>query len=209
MRPVIAYHVIFSTYGFWLPNDPRGSGSTEVRSEALRPFGPATPVSGSRSVAGKPHDRRLRLAAKQALKYPEVVFTGRQALSVGNGFAAAVRKYGYVVHACTILPQHAHLVIRRHRYCIEQVGRLLRQSATLRLLDDGLHPFAHLRSPTGRLPSVWAQDFRHIFLFTPEEVIGRIKYVEDNPLKEGKPRQSWLFVTAYEPPVSDASAKRR
>lgn len=27
---VIGYHVIFSTYGFWLPNDPRGSWSCGV-----------------------------------------------------------------------------------------------------------------------------------------------------------------------------------
>lgn len=27
---VIAYHLILTTYGFWLPNDPRGSGSDPV-----------------------------------------------------------------------------------------------------------------------------------------------------------------------------------
>ena len=26
-KVVIAYHVCICTYGFWLPNDPRGSGS--------------------------------------------------------------------------------------------------------------------------------------------------------------------------------------
>ena len=25
IRGVLAYHVIFGAYGFWLPNDPRGS----------------------------------------------------------------------------------------------------------------------------------------------------------------------------------------
>jgi REP element-mobilizing transposase RayT len=209
MSRVVAYHVIFTTYGFWLPNDPRGSGSDEVRSEPLQPFGEATKVSHSRSVASKPHDRRRRLAAKAALKYPEVVFTGRQAQSVGTGFGGMVRKAGYVVHACTILPQHAHLVVARHRYSVEQVGRLLRQAATARLLTDGLHPFAELRSPTGRLPSVWAQDFWRVFLFTPDDVRRAIRYAEDNPLKEGKPRQTWSFVTPYTPPVSDAYAKRR
>ena len=28
---VLAYHLVFSAYGFWLPNDPRGSTSREVR----------------------------------------------------------------------------------------------------------------------------------------------------------------------------------
>src|SRR3989304_6931287 len=28
---MLGLHLIFSTYGFWPPNDPRGSGSTRVR----------------------------------------------------------------------------------------------------------------------------------------------------------------------------------
>jgi REP element-mobilizing transposase RayT len=199
MPRVVAYHVVLSNYGFWLPNDPRGSCSTEVRSERLRPFGPATTVDHSRSVANKPHDRALRLAAKRALKYPPVVFTGLQALSVANGFAGQIAKSGYVVGACCILPRHTHLVIGRHHYDIEQVGRALKQAATLRLLADGLHPFADRRTPTGFLPSVWAQDFWKVFLYTPEDVVGRIGYVENNPLKEGKKRQRWSFVTPFDP----------
>jgi len=194
---VLAYHVIFCTHGFWLPNDPRGSGSSEVRYEPLVKFGPATKVTTRRSVAARPHDRKVRLAAKGVMKYPEVVFNGHQALSVINGFSEQSAKSDFVVHACSILPQHVHMVIARHRYSIEQVVRLLRQAGTLRLLADGLHPFAHLRSPKGRLPSVWAQDFRKVFLFTAEEIWHRIKYVEDNPIKDGKRPQKWSFVTPY------------
>jgi hypothetical protein len=40
-----------------------------------------------------------------------------------------------------------------------------------------------------RLPSVWAQDFRKVFLFTPADVVGRIAYVERNPEREAKKRQ--------------------
>ena len=32
---VLAYHAIFTAYGFWLPNDPRGSWSSYVRSWEL------------------------------------------------------------------------------------------------------------------------------------------------------------------------------
>jgi REP element-mobilizing transposase RayT len=204
-RPVVAFHVVCCTYGFWLPNDPRGSCSTEVRAEELRPFGPATPVGERQSVAHLPHDFTLRRIAKEALKYPEVVLTGKQALSIGLGFREMTAKSGYVIHACSILPCHIHLVIRRHRYDIEQVVRLLRQAGTRRLLEDGLHPFAQLRTERGRLPSIWAQDFWKVFLCTEEEILERIAYVEENPLKEGKPRQRWSFVTPFDPEVSDAS----
>lgn len=56
------------------------------------------------------------------------------------------------------------------------------------------HPFANQRTPNGRLPSAWGQDFRKVYLFTPAEIRQRIRYVEDNPVKEGKARQRWSFV---------------
>lgn len=66
-RPVLAYHLILSAYGFWLPNDPRGSWSEVVRSPDLMEYGEATKVDTHRSVAGRPHDRAKRLAAKKAM----------------------------------------------------------------------------------------------------------------------------------------------
>ncbi len=198
MSEVLAYHVVLGNYGFWLPNDPRGSGSVEVRSERLKPFGRASYVESRRSVAGAAHDRRLRLAAKDALVRPPVVFDGHQALSVGRGFATAIAASGHVLHACSILPQHTHLVIRRHHYSIEQVVRRLRQSATNRLLADGRHPFAAERSSTGRLPSVWGQDFWKVFLFTSEQIRRAIEYVEQNPERDGKKPQRWKFVVPFD-----------
>ena len=67
------------------------------------------------SRANVKHDRAVRLAAKQALLYPPVVISGAQALCVANGFAKQIRRSGYIVHACAIMPEHVHLVIARHR----------------------------------------------------------------------------------------------
>jgi hypothetical protein len=198
MANVLAYHAIFCTHGFWLPNDPRGSQSAEVRAANLQPFGTATKTDERRSVAAAPHDPTVRRRAKEALAYPEVVFDGHQALGVARGFGTATARSGYVIYACSILPCHVHLVIRRHRYSIEQVGRLLRQSATGQLLRDGRHPFAEQRTAEGRLPSVWAQDFWKVFLFDETAIRRAIRYVEDNPGKEGKRPQRWSFVTPFE-----------
>lgn len=199
MSAVRAYHVILSTHGFWLPNDPRGSWSTEVRVPHLRRFGAATTTSERRSLARVPHNVALRRAAKKAMKYPEVVLNGHQALSVARGFATQTFKSRYVIHACTILPCHVHLVIGRHHYAVEQVVRLLRQAATMQLLKEGRHPFAHLRRGNGYLPSVWGQDFCNVFLFTDEDIVRAIRYVEENPVREGKRRQHWSFLTPFVP----------
>ncbi len=82
---VLGYHVIFGAYGFWLPNDPRGSWSDFVESWDLFRYGPATTTTETRSLAMAPHDRALRMQAKEALKYPAVQFTGLQALAIGPG----------------------------------------------------------------------------------------------------------------------------
>ena len=36
---VAAYHLIWTAYGWWLPNDPRGSSSHEIRVERLEDLG--------------------------------------------------------------------------------------------------------------------------------------------------------------------------
>src|SRR5450631_2263719 len=86
---IIASHVIFGTYGFWLPNDPRGSWSEFVGSWELVRFGRATKSLVRKELS--PAEEAQRLAAKQALQYPPVQLTGIQARAVGAGFAIACR----------------------------------------------------------------------------------------------------------------------
>ena len=64
---VLAYHLIMTNYGFWLPNEPRGSWSEVVRAFELLAFGPATKINTTRSVAHKPYDRNLRRKMNDAL----------------------------------------------------------------------------------------------------------------------------------------------
>src|SRR5688500_19604565 len=101
---IAGYHIIFSAYGFWLPNDPRGSCSDFVGSWELFRYGPATKTTERRSVAHRAHDRALRMAAKSALKYPPVEFTGLQARAVARGFAHYLDRTDLPVWACAILP---------------------------------------------------------------------------------------------------------
>jgi hypothetical protein len=194
---VLAYHVIITTYGFWLPNDPRGSWSDFVGAWELLRFGPATKVTTHRSLAKRPHDREGRLAAKQALKYAPVRLSTAQIESIAGGFASAIEEAGYVVYACSILHNHAHLVVARHARLVETITSHLKSFATRGLRADGLHPFERHVRPDGSVPSVWAEGLWKVFLFTDEDIRRAIRYVEDNPLREGMPRQEWWFVTKY------------
>lgn len=195
-----AYHAIFTAYGFWLPNDPRGSWSDFVGSWELFRFGPATKTDTRRSVAGKTHDRSLRLAAKQALKYPPVRFTGYQASLIARGFATAVAEHGYRVYACSILPEHVHVVIVRCDRLIETVVAHWKAKATAQLNLDGCHPLAAFSNRRGAPPTPWAAKCWKCFLDNDEAIGRAIRYVEANPAKEGNRPQRWPFVIPWRPP---------
>lgn len=195
---VRAYHVLFSAYGFWLPNDPRGSWSEFVRSWELLRFGRATLADTRYSVAYLAHDRTARTAAKGALKYPPVQFNGVQARAIGNAFARFIQKNALTVYACSILPEHVHLVIARHAYRVEQIVNLLKGAATREMIADGMHPFAAFPTRTGRMPKMWARGHWKVYLNGEKGIERSVQYVEENPIKEGKPAQRWSFVRPLE-----------
>ncbi|MEI7835302.1 MAG: transposase [Planctomycetota bacterium] len=194
---VIASHVIFSAYGFWLPNDPRGSWSEFVRSWDLFRFGPATKTTERRSVARKEHDIRARLAAKEALQYPPVKFTGLQALAVGRGMGEYAAKAHLAIWACAIVPDHVHMVVARHRLSVEQIVIQLKGAATRRLLEEDIHPLSRFVPAGVRPPKAFGKGQWKVFLNTPDDIARAISYVDNNPLRENLPAQSWSFVTSY------------
>ena len=195
--PVLAHHLILSAYGFWLPNDPRGSWTDIVRAFELRRFGPATKTRSRRSLARDSHDWRARLAAKKYLARDPVIFTGLQARAIARGFASQVAHSGLNFLACAIMPDHVHAVITKHTFTIEQIVNLLKGCATRQLLAEGIHPFADLRYRDGSLPRLWARGYWKIFLRDPERIATAIVYIENNPVKEGKKKQTWNIVTRF------------
>ena len=196
---IIGHHVIFGAYGFWLPNDPRGSWSDFVGAWNLfRYGGPATKTTETRSQARIEHDDEVRLGVKKALKRPAVEFTGIQARAIGRGFADYAEKSGLVIWACAILPSHIHLVVRQEKQDIEQTVIQLKGAATERLVEEGLHPFQDILEPHSsgqpRRPKCFARGEWKVFLDV-DDAPRAVQYVEENPVKEGKPPQRWRFVT--------------
>ena len=125
------YHIILPMYGFWLPNDPRGSWSEFVRSWELTRFGKASSFYlKERPLLNSLHAEKVdQRSAKELLKYDPVSLTGLQALSIGHGFGKQVTTSQYTIWACAILPEHTHLVVARHSYKAEQIANLLKGAA--------------------------------------------------------------------------------
>jgi REP element-mobilizing transposase RayT len=194
---VLASHIIITMYGFWLPNDPRGSWSDFVGAWELFRFGPATKTDKRRSLARNEHDRELRLRAKRALKYPSVEITGRQALAIAEAFGDVSKRKGYPFYALSILPKHIHAVVGRHERDAEHIMGHLKFAATRRLIECGLHPFRSFRTTSALVPTMWTKRGWKVFLDSAEDIDRAVNYVNENPAKEGKRPQRWSFVQPF------------
>ncbi len=164
------------------------SGSDYIASWELFRRGPATKTDSRRSVAHVPLPPNWQRQAKTALEYPPVSVSGRQALAVSEGFAAAAGEGPYRVYACAILPEHVHLVIGAGSRRIRPVVGHFRSRAThvlrqQRLWDDDR--------------PLWGAHGWNVYLESVAAVERAIRYVNDNPLKEGKKRQRWSFVVPF------------
>ena len=192
------YHVIVTMYGYWLPNDPRGSWSDFVGRWELVQYGRPLRALLKKSLSDlTPQEVASRNAAQKSLLYPPVMLSQEQVQSVASGFANLVQKSGCTIWACAIMPQHTHLVIARHTYKVEQIATLLKGSATRQIVEDRRHPMQHLVVDS-ELPSMWARGCWKVYLDSEEAITTAIRYVEQNPIEEGKPKQEWPLVKPLE-----------
>lgn len=190
------YHAIFSAYGYWLPNDPRGSWSSFVGAwELFRFAGRATTVSDGRSYAHDPHDATLRREAKGLLKYPPVRFDELHREAIARGFGEACDASGITLHACAIGFDHVHIVAARHETkSVEQVVRVLKAKATMRSNAEHRHPLARFAGNGQPAPTPWSGGLWKVFINDVDQLRAAIAYVDRHPMKEGLPRQDWPFL---------------
>ena len=114
-RPiVIAHHLIWTVYGSWLPNDPRGSASRAIRNDVIAELGELH--YGRKKV--QPASREIRQFYRQArpvLEHPLMEFAPSEIAAVGAAFQDAIAEHRYTCYACAILSDHVHVLIRKHR----------------------------------------------------------------------------------------------
>src|SRR5947207_1022408 len=111
---VIAHHLIFTAYGWWLPNDPRGSESHEIRVERIAELGELH--HGRKPVQPLPAVlREFYRRARETLKHELLTFDDGDVRVLAESFARVMREARYTCYACALMPDHVHLLIRRHR----------------------------------------------------------------------------------------------
>jgi hypothetical protein len=188
-RPLIlAHHLVLSSYGFWLANDPRGSGSTQLREPKFSDLGPLH--HGRKRI--QPTREVLRQFYTQAfprLEHKPIWFNAPLRQLIAEAFRATITQKRYTVWACFVGSNHAHLCIRRHRDTYQAMwDNLTGQSRTFcasSTIIDPVHP-------------LWAQRPYSVYCHTPEDIRRVVSYIEGNPEKEGLPPQHWDFVKPYD-----------
>jgi hypothetical protein len=185
---VIAHHLIWTAYGYWLPNDPRGSMSKMIACDVIAELGELH--YGRKNV--QPSNREVQefhRAARSVLKHPLLDFSISDFAIIADALAEAIREHKYTCYACAIMPEHVHILIRKHKHLAEDMLDNCQQSSRLRLCIVGLRPDDH---------PVWGGPGWKVFLDTPADVRRTIHYIEGNPPKWHLPRQHWPFVKEYD-----------
>src|SRR5258708_1201229 len=110
---VAAYHLIWTAYGYWLPNDPRGSSSSEIRAEKFNPLGPLH--QGRKENQPPSSDiRNFYVAAEDLLEHRRIPFTPDEFTTIATIIGQTLHDGGDICYACAVMPDHVHMVIRRH-----------------------------------------------------------------------------------------------
>lgn len=184
---VAGYHLLWTAYGWWLPNDPRGSTSTTVTSPAIRELG-ALHYGRKRMQPTRKVLREFQRAAALVLREPPLLFGDQEVAAIGNAFAQVIRSRNYTCYACAVMPDHVHLLIRKHRDSAEMMIEALQDASRDAVRECGqrypLHP-------------VWTDGGWKGFLETRADFQRIIRYIRENPLKISLPLQHWDFVQPY------------
>jgi REP-associated tyrosine transposase len=186
---VIGHHLVWTVYGAWLPNDPRGSGSHTVHSDSLAELGDVH--HGRKQV--QPPRREVREfyeRAAELLHHPLLTFNEEERVLIGEAFGDAIAREKYTCYACAVMPDHVHILIRKHRHTAEEISENLRCASRAKLVEANRREPNH---PTWVGGTPWSEFVDH-----PDNLRRTIAYIERNPIKIGLPEQRWPFVLPYD-----------
>jgi len=114
-RLPLAWHLIWNTYGTWLPGDARGWN----RRGDPRRHPPSPP---------------LEAAVREVLRFPPLFFDGVQRAVVAEAIAASCARRAWALHALAVQTSHVHLAVTAP-HAARQVQRSLKGDATRALRD--------------------------------------------------------------------------
>ena len=176
---IIAYHAIFTTYGTWLPNDPRGSFSEKIYKEELDVLGD---IQYGRKYPQPPRSELSQfwsLSHRKLARDPFFI-DDRTRATVATGFAQVTSRLKLHVGACAIMNDHVHLLVMRTGRKIEYLVGQFKGAATKALGLD---------------VTPWTKGCWKVFIDKETALYAAAAYIERNPIADGVGAQNLDFVT--------------
>jgi REP element-mobilizing transposase RayT len=185
---VFGYHLVWTAYGTWLPNDPRGSMSRTVCSDVIAELG-ALHYGRKKAQSAGWVIREFYSRAAPVLRYDLLEFGPEEIQTIGASLGRTVQRKGYTCYACAVLPDHVHLLIRKHRDQAPAMIAGMQADSRTSILEMGRRDPDH---------PVWGGPGWVVFLDHPDDFHRTIGYIEGNPVKMRMRPQRWGFVTPYD-----------
>jgi REP element-mobilizing transposase RayT len=118
-----------------------------------------------------------------------LTFTDAMVNGIASAFRDVIASCRYTCYACAIMPDHIHILIRKHKELAEEMIANLQRESHIRLRALGLVDMQH---------PVWGGPGWKVFLDHPDDIRRVIPYIVQNPLKMHLPEQGWDFVKGYD-----------
>lgn len=162
--------------------------SREIRNERVAELG--APHYGRKAKQPQSVElREFRLQAQAILKHELLPFDDEDVQILASCFADVIKKRNYTCYACALMPDHVHLLIRKHRDKGEEMIDQFQQATRDGLIESGRRSAGH---------PVWGGPGWNVFQRTPRQIDTTIEYIRNNPVKIGRPVQVWPFATKYD-----------
>ena len=176
---IIAYHAIFTTYGTWLPNDPRGSYSKEIYNSQLDVL---AGIKYGRQNPQPPRNLSVKFwtVATPLINRPPFFIDDKSRQIISVAFGKVVRRLGIEIPTCAIMNDHVHILVLRSKHRIEYIVNQLKGAATAAL---------NLKQ------TPWSRGCWKVFIEDTEAILAAARYIQANPANAGLPAQNWDFIT--------------
>jgi hypothetical protein len=98
---IAGFHLVWTAYGWWMPNDPRGSSSREIRNDLIADLGELH--FGRKNV--QPSGRTMRefhQAASAKLEHELRPFSEDEFAVIAASFSDVIKERVYTCYACAM-----------------------------------------------------------------------------------------------------------
>jgi len=162
--------------------------SRDVYSPRIASLGPAHLGRKKEQPSGR-QLKAFHRRAKEELACELLWFDEVQRRTIVGAIRDVLKHHRFTCYACAVLPDHLHLLIRRHRLVGGAMVPLFKQAIRNALRGRSLVPPRH---------PVFSADRRVFYKSTPQSVRNCIDYINRNFAKHGLRLTNYDFVMPYD-----------